>query len=647
MGDLQKVAIYNRCSTEEESQVNALEVQVAESAEIVNNMKDWVLVEQYVESKSGTTSAKRTEYLRMIEDIEDHRFDIIVIKSIDRLARNTKDWYLFVDCIVRNSVKLYIYMDRKFHTPDDSLIAGIKAIMAEDFSRELSKKIVNAHRRRQQKQTGYNITTPMFGWDRINCNEFTLNESEAYYYRMAFDMIEDGASIYSIAQYMYDIGVRSKNGGYISQTQWRIMIYSPRAHGEIVMHKREYDFNTKKFVKMPESEWVHVKDALPPIISEQRHMRILKMLEERNKEHTFKYYTRDMSNSGLYELSNKLYCGKCGSKYYRNGNRAAKRRVSWYCSKKLLHGATSEDKPNGCDNINVVEEEVLKILERECTNYYSSIFNNKDSIVDEALAVVRKVLSNNNGQKELEQIEKEISKLEKKKQVLFDKLTDEVITDSEFTEVNSQIVEKLNTLREKKTEIEEKNIQMLDSEERLKKIKTALSDGIVNQAKIQELISKIDRIEVYEDGTLKIKFDKVKTFNMLKVYNVDLVQDELDDKLFEIEANYIVEKSRERMEEKEDLKERVYECLKENPHYRWEDVALELDTSQFGVYTAIKQLKAEKRLKHKIIGNHVGIWIALEDGLTSEEAEKRARAKAKAKVTSEEGSEENKKEASK
>ena len=87
-----RAVIYCRCSTEEESQVDALHNQVVES-EVCVREQGWSLVDRYVESKSGTTTKGRTEYNRLFEDLLLDRFDIIVIKSQDRLMRNVKDWY--------------------------------------------------------------------------------------------------------------------------------------------------------------------------------------------------------------------------------------------------------------------------------------------------------------------------------------------------------------------------------------------------------------------------------------------------------------------------------------------------------------------------------------------------------------------------
>ena len=133
-----RAVIYARCSTEEESQKDALIKQVEEAKECVLR-NGWIFVDSYVESRSGTTTKGRNEYNRLYEDLSKDRFDVIVIKSQDRLMRNTKDWYLFADRLVSEQKRLYMYIDHKFYSTDDALITGIKAILAEEYSRELSK----------------------------------------------------------------------------------------------------------------------------------------------------------------------------------------------------------------------------------------------------------------------------------------------------------------------------------------------------------------------------------------------------------------------------------------------------------------------------------------------------------------------------
>ncbi len=92
----------------------------------------------------------QTEYNRLYEDLEQNRFDVVVIKSQDRLMRNTRDWYLFADRLNCAGKRLYFYLENTFYSPEDALLTGIKAILAEEYSRELSKKMNLAHQKRQQ-----------------------------------------------------------------------------------------------------------------------------------------------------------------------------------------------------------------------------------------------------------------------------------------------------------------------------------------------------------------------------------------------------------------------------------------------------------------------------------------------------------------
>ena len=361
-----RAGIYNRCSTEEEAQMNALEIQAEESREIVQR-KGWTIAEQYIESQSGTSCHGRNEYKRLLEDMEKNLFDVVVIKSIDRLTRSAKDWYLFLDSLTRNEMKLYIYIDCKFYTPQDSLLAGIKAILAEDFSRELSKKIKNAHRRRQKKKSGLNITVPMFGWDKIGKDNYIINEAEAKIYREAFQMAEAGKGFYSIANIMYDRGVRGKSGKRISQVQWRKMLYSPRAHGTVILHTTEYDFESKKTRAVPQSEWIVMKNALPQIVDAEYQEKVLKMLQKRN-EVRMRNTEREKS-----ELSGKLYCAECGEPYYRKKGK----KTQWKCATTLEQGKQK------CLAPAISEEKIMEDLKKAYRTQNSVLFAHEEEMIRE------------------------------------------------------------------------------------------------------------------------------------------------------------------------------------------------------------------------------------------------------------------------
>lgn len=592
-----RAVTYNRCSTEEDVQVNALATQVAESREIAER-KGWIVVDQYVELESGTSTKRRTEYLRLLEEVEFDKFDIIVIKSIDRLMRSTKDWYIFIDKIQTYKKKLYIYMDNKFYIPDDALLTGIRAILAEEFSRELSKKIKNSHKRRQEKQTGYNFTRAIFGWNKISQTEFEINEEEAYYYRLAFAMLQEGKGFHVIAKYMAEQGVVHRDTGKVmSETQWRNMIYSPKAHGEVILHKEEYDFNTKKRHKLPKEEWIHIEDALPPIISKEYHEMVLKEYKARMKQNHRATNRKEFVNRGQYVLSGKLKCGCCGASYYRNTD-VKNNRKSWRCSNKTYFGIDM------CNNINVFDDIVIQIVEQTCKEYYFKLFGtNENNIIEETLRIARKAMKHNTDEKMLKKFEKELREQERKKEVLFHKLMDEVIFDEEFKLFHSEIEKKMTELKSRIREIERNISHLGDMEERIAKIKTEMKESqIVHKAETKELFDKIDKIIIHTDKQLEIVFKKASIFGLFSFNN--------HEECFKVKVPYTYKKKYEI--EREQNNQRIYEILKENPSMNLKNVGEQLDLKASYISTSIKQLKEQGKLYYKRTGEHTGEWVIME-----------------------------------
>ncbi len=481
------VCIYNRCSTEEEQQVNALAIQAEESREIVQMNPEWKLVAQYVETQSGTTAKNRPEYQKMLAGIEAHCFTLIVIKSIDRLMRNAKDWYLFLDCITRNQVRLYMYLERKYYEADDSLLNGIKAILAEDFSRELSKKIKNAHKRRQEKKTGYNITREMFGWDKTGKDTYILNEEEAGWYRAAFGLAEAGYGYQRIAGILYEMGARSRSGGAISAVQWRNMLLSPRAHGTMTVRKSEYDFASKKRMEIPEEKQIIIEHALPEIITPEYHARILKILNHRasvyQKRNSLKM------TAGRYDLSGKLICGICNKPYYHVGKSGKSQTGIWKCSTYLGHGSNIQQ--GGCRNRYVKQSTVYNKLTKDLTEEQTEI------IAKQVIELFRKTWNRKMRQKNMKGTKQLIAQKKQRKDLLLEKYLAGIVSQEDYQRYAKKLENEILQLENEKTQ-EEKEADFLQQ----------ISDGlrygeIIRHAFARNSLENIDKIIVDPEGELK------------------------------------------------------------------------------------------------------------------------------------------------
>lgn len=297
-----KVAIYNRVSTEKRAQVEAIEHQVEESKKIVLQ-EGLCLVRQYVEMETATSAERRIQYRQMIEDLENDVFDLLVVKSQDRIMRDQAEWHLLKRTLHKHRKNLYFYMeDEVFNQRENGLKHDVQAMLDEYESERKSEKAIHSHRRRQmcyEGQACLNITRPIYGWDRLVTYtetgrkeiSFLVNEEEKENILEVCRKIEEGDGFSKIAEHMYQRGVRSKptkgtrpqEPKKISATGWKKIITSPLLRGDAVLHTRQTDFYTKQRVKIPENEWIYRENVITPLMTREYHMRILGILSDRKK----------------------------------------------------------------------------------------------------------------------------------------------------------------------------------------------------------------------------------------------------------------------------------------------------------------------------------------------------------------------------
>ena len=87
-----RVAAYARVSSSSEDQLNSYRVQNQYYSELISGNPDWEMVDIYAdEGITGTSVEKREDFQRMMRDCRKGKIDRILVKSISRFARNTKD----------------------------------------------------------------------------------------------------------------------------------------------------------------------------------------------------------------------------------------------------------------------------------------------------------------------------------------------------------------------------------------------------------------------------------------------------------------------------------------------------------------------------------------------------------------------------
>jgi DNA invertase Pin-like site-specific DNA recombinase len=523
---------YNRVSTDELVQLDALQVQIQETKECVEKM-GWTMVDQYIdEGKSGTGTKKRDEYKRLYNDLFTDNFDVVVIKSQDRLMRNTKDWYIFIDALVTNNKKLYMYMEKKFYTPDDALITGVKAILAEEFSRDMSKKQNNAHRRRQQFGTNAIITSTTWGYDKVG-KQVVINEKEAEVVRTIYNLCLQGYGSRSIARELANQGIMSRTGKQFAEVTVRHIIRNPLFMGTVVMNKTHVDFDTKKTVRNPPEEWIYHENLVPAIVSKDTWEQANKMMDSRSQENKSNEFSKRRIglNVGKFDLSSKIICGMCGSVYWRKYRNIKNGRVvEWYCSSYIKSGRSTKkagDKRQhikipltklddlGCDNRHIKETDLLNILVEVSKDIYG---DKKEQIIEHATKILEEVLNKENSIDKYNKLIADKTKYLNQKNILMDKLLDGTISDNDFKTRNTDLDQRLFKIEEELIKIEEDYNKASNIKLRLENIKKYLNEeSAVQDVQYLNLIKHIDKIVMYEDY-FEIYFDFLKNLKVADKY---------------------------------------------------------------------------------------------------------------------------------
>lgn len=419
----------------------------------------------------------------------ENKFDIIVIKDQSRLMRNVLDWYLFVERLNRTKKKLYLYLDHAFYTPDDALITGIKAMMAEEYSKDLSRKILSAAKRSQKGGTVYG-NNRLWGYDQKDGKLF-INEKEAEIVRFVFSSYVSGNGFRKIVTQLDDMGIKSSTGTIFSISVLKRMIRNEKYKGVLVGGKTHKDFYTKKTTFTDEDEWVEIPGGVPAIVSEEIWEQANHILNERRKKkiESDKGAAKEVyigHFSGPYCLSGKMRCGVCGEIMWHTSYTTQKSKIKheiWICRKYKMYGKSTK---RGCNARTVFEEDIIPIIK---TCIFEALNNEKDAI-EAVIANIKLVTQRNAPTLFSENIEQRVRSLRQKTEKILDLYVDGVLNKYEYKtkkeEIDSQIAD-----------LERKQVGAFGVEEITRK----QDERIVNLRKV--LASKFESPEKLPDSFIR------------------------------------------------------------------------------------------------------------------------------------------------
>ena len=446
------------------------------------------------EGISGTKIKRRKEFQQMMADAERGLFQMLVVKDISRMARNTVDLLQSIRRLKALGIETVFLTANMTYMGDSEFVLTVFGALAQEESRNTSKRVKFSKRINAEKGKVPNL---VYGYDKIIGDYFNLkiNEEEAKVIRQMYCWyVEDGYGGSKIADMLNQRGLKTKRNCNWSQVTVCRILTNPIYTGKVINGKEEIvDFLTSERVRRDQSEWQVVEKPELRIISDELFQRAGELMQSRRDM----FHLEHKRQSNKYLFSTLIACKKCGWSFRRVSRTYKHTYVRWVCSKHNGQGI------HNCPNAATVDEEELIARLDE---YFLSLLKDRAHVEQ----VLRQKLLNACRQ-EADQdehrtaVQARLAKLEKQRQKFLDLYADDIITRQELDQKLSASKAELLRLEEELRQIQLHDLNDADVDRVIRRTMEHLKDFVsvrnLNNAQLKQLVEKI---EVDEDGTVDV-----------------------------------------------------------------------------------------------------------------------------------------------
>ena len=356
-----RVAAYARVSSGKEAMLHSLSAQVSYYSEFIQKHRGWEYVGVYADEAMTGTKDNRAEFQRLLADCKNGRIDMIITKSISRLARNTVTMLQTVRELKELNVDVF-FEKENIHSisGDGELMLTILSSFAQEESLSVSENC--KWRIRKQFQDGIPYITDILGYDFIEGKlEVVLKEAEIV--RTIFNDFLSGMGRNAIMKKLIASGFETKRGGSWNESTINKILRNEKYVGDMLLQKTfvSNHIEKKQCLNRGELPKYYVKDSHEPIIDREKFERVQNELERRSKK-----YHPSKQTPITYPFSSKITCQQCGKNYRRKISNSSSNYAKpvWVCSTFNMHGrkvCSSQQIPE--DILFSVTAEVLGLAE--------------------------------------------------------------------------------------------------------------------------------------------------------------------------------------------------------------------------------------------------------------------------------------------
>ena len=336
-----RVAAYARVSVD--TLHHSLAAQVSYYSSLIQKNPTWEYAGVYAdEGITGTSTAHRTEFKRLIADCNAGKIDLVLVKSISRFARDTVDCLHTVRQLKEKGIAVRFERENIDSTSEDGeLLLTLLASFAQEESRSIGDNIRWGVRRRFAEGIPNGHKAPYgYQWDG---EMFRIIPAEGKIVKELFRRYLAEESAYAIAKSLAGRGVTGRQGRPIEQTTVKDILSNISYTGTMELQKNYISEGHIRKRNKGELPMYLVDGVFEPLVSKTDFDKAQEMRRLRAKRAVNR-------NPVLMPFSGMVKCGCCGGGFSR---RTAGKYRRWGCNTRERKGSTA------CDSRPIKEEELV------------------------------------------------------------------------------------------------------------------------------------------------------------------------------------------------------------------------------------------------------------------------------------------------
>lgn len=315
---MKKAGLYCRVSTDIQMEGYSIDAQ-KDFLKSYCKMHEIDNYEFYIDGGYSGSNINRPDMQRLIEDVEDHKIDIVVVFKLDRLSRSQKDTLYLIEEVFNPNDCGFVSIKENFdtNTPFGKAMVGILSVFAQLERETILERTRIGRKKRAEEGLWYGTGNLPFAYDYDEKKGILVPNKEKV------EIVNKMVELYLQGMPMTQVGALF---GLQDQTV-RSIFTSPVGLGKIPYKDEIFEGQHE------------------PIMTQETYDKLQQKMKERAV--TYKHAN--------YLLAGKIVCGKCGAKY--RYQKAGTSSIRLYCysqqtSKKNLI------KDANCDNRKYYDYEI-------------------------------------------------------------------------------------------------------------------------------------------------------------------------------------------------------------------------------------------------------------------------------------------------